>query len=148
MKHEPMCKPECWKSLAVVLLLAGLCQAAQLPVRPAVDAVPISEYNVWMWGHDLAQGNDTFLQATDYKSYSERGPILKKACRAYTTTPIDGGVHGVFLLGGQSYAAPHIFTDAYRLNRVNSLWDLQRLPDMLKKASLEESVGELRQICG
>jgi len=51
MKHELMCKPECWKSLAIVLLLAGLCQAAQLPARPAVDLnevvlFPFDDYSI------------------------------------------------------------------------------------------------------
>ncbi|HOX37753.1 MAG TPA: hypothetical protein PL033_07175 [Candidatus Brocadiia bacterium] len=64
------------------------------------------------------------------KEWTLTRPLFPGIARAYGAYSAGDG-RSVFILGGQSYAEPFCFRDAYRLFQVEGAWKWERLPDML-----------------
>jgi len=56
-------------------------------------------------------------------------PLFPGVARAYANCSVSDG-RNAYVLGGQSYAPPGCFRDAYRLSRSGQVWRWERLPDM------------------
>lgn len=70
------------------------------------------------------------------RKWSFDHPPFPGIARAYTTTPINDGQNTLYVLGGQSYIAPHTFKDAYRLTFANDEWKWTQLPDMKRPGAM------------
>lgn len=70
------------------------------------------------------------------QTWSQETPLFPSLARAYTTTPVNGGEGGLFVLGGQSYQFPYTYRDAYHLALDGDNWRWDRLPDMKKPRAM------------